>query len=214
MMRQAAGELPPARRRHASTRAAHRSRCASTPKIPAEDFRPSSGPADGGGVARRRARRDLGREPAPRSRPSTIRCWPRSSSTARRARRRIGKLAGGARRDADRRHRDQSRLSAAIVALRRCSRAARCSTRTLAELRLSRRARIEVLAPGTQTTVQDWPGRLGYWDVGVPPSGPMDALSLPPRQPAASAIPKAPRASRCTLSRPDAALQPRRGRSR
>jgi urea carboxylase len=37
---------------------------------------------------------------------------------------------------------------------------------------------IEVLAPGTMTTVQDWPGRLGLWDVGVPPSGPMDALAL------------------------------------
>src|SRR6202000_1032577 len=31
---------------------------------------------------------------------------------------------------------------------------------------------------GASTTVQDYPGRLGYWDVGVPPSGPMDALSL------------------------------------
>jgi urea carboxylase len=38
--------------------------------------------------------------------------------------------------------------------------------------------RIEVLAPGTQTTIQDWPGRLGYWAVGVPPSGPMDPLSF------------------------------------
>ncbi len=37
---------------------------------------------------------------------------------------------------------------------------------------------IEVLKPGTLTTVQDWPGRGGYWDVGVPPSGPMDARSL------------------------------------
>jgi urea carboxylase len=37
---------------------------------------------------------------------------------------------------------------------------------------------IEVVDGGTQTTVQDWPGRLGYWDVGVPPSGPMDALSF------------------------------------
>src|SRR6185295_2726938 len=37
---------------------------------------------------------------------------------------------------------------------------------------------IEVLAPGTMTTVQDWPGRRGLWDVGVPPSGPMDALAL------------------------------------
>ncbi|WP_295556926.1 urea carboxylase [uncultured Hyphomicrobium sp.] len=37
---------------------------------------------------------------------------------------------------------------------------------------------IEVLSPGTQTTVQDWPGRTGYWAVGVPPSGPMDHLSF------------------------------------
>ena len=28
------------------------------------------------------------------------------------------------------------------------------------------------------TTVQDHPGRLGYWAVGVPPSGPMDDLSF------------------------------------
>ena len=33
---------------------------------------------------------------------------------------------------------------------------------------------IEVLEAGTYTTVQDYPGRIGYWDVGVPPSGPMD----------------------------------------
>ena len=37
---------------------------------------------------------------------------------------------------------------------------------------------VEVLDPGTQTTVQDYPGRLGYWHVGVPPSGPMDALAF------------------------------------
>jgi urea carboxylase len=37
---------------------------------------------------------------------------------------------------------------------------------------------IEVLDGGTQTTVQDHPGRLGYWHVGVPPSGPMDGLSF------------------------------------
>ena len=29
-----------------------------------------------------------------------------------------------------------------------------------------------------QSSIQDWPGRTGYWDVGVPPSGPMDALAL------------------------------------
>lgn len=37
---------------------------------------------------------------------------------------------------------------------------------------------IDVLEGGTQTTVQDFPGRLGYWAVGVPPSGPMDDRSF------------------------------------
>lgn len=36
----------------------------------------------------------------------------------------------------------------------------------------------EILDGGTMTTVQDYPGRRGYWDVGVPPSGPMDDLSF------------------------------------
>ncbi|MBP3064339.1 urea carboxylase [Ectopseudomonas chengduensis] len=36
----------------------------------------------------------------------------------------------------------------------------------------------EVLSAGTQTSVQDCPGRLGYWAVGVPPSGPMDSRAL------------------------------------
>jgi urea carboxylase len=37
---------------------------------------------------------------------------------------------------------------------------------------------LEVLSGGTQTTIQDYPGRLNYWNVGVPPSGPMDDLSF------------------------------------
>jgi urea carboxylase len=37
---------------------------------------------------------------------------------------------------------------------------------------------LEVLSAGTQTTVQDYPGRTGYWAVGVPPSGPMDSRAL------------------------------------
>ena len=53
----------------------------------------------------------------------------------------------------------------------------RQTTRMLAGLRV-RQNSIEVIEPGVQTSVQDWPGRLGYWDVGVPPSGPMDALAL------------------------------------
>ncbi|EET83647.1 urea carboxylase [Acinetobacter radioresistens] len=38
--------------------------------------------------------------------------------------------------------------------------------------------KIEVLQAGIQTAVQDVKGRLGYWDVGVPPSGAIDPLSL------------------------------------
>lgn len=38
--------------------------------------------------------------------------------------------------------------------------------------------RIDVLVPGAMTTVQDLPGRLGYWHVGVPPSGPFDPVSF------------------------------------
>nr|WP_174506322.1 urea carboxylase [Acinetobacter sp. Marseille-Q1620] len=38
--------------------------------------------------------------------------------------------------------------------------------------------KIEVLQSGIQTSIQDVTGRLGYWDVGVPPSGAIDPLSL------------------------------------
>jgi urea carboxylase len=41
-----------------------------------------------------------------------------------------------------------------------------------------RRHAIDVVGPGTQTTIQDYPGRIGYWHVGVPPSGPMDSLAF------------------------------------
>ncbi|MEO0318105.1 MAG: urea carboxylase [Pseudomonadota bacterium] len=36
---------------------------------------------------------------------------------------------------------------------------------------------VEVLEGGIQTTVQDYPGRLGLWNVGIPPSGPMDSYA-------------------------------------
>ncbi len=37
---------------------------------------------------------------------------------------------------------------------------------------------IEVVKQGLETSVQDWPGRLGYWNQGFPPSGPMDSWSF------------------------------------
>jgi urea carboxylase len=52
-------------------------------------------------------------------------------------------------------------------------RAAQVSTRYLDNF-VYRPAVVEVLDGGTYTTVQDYPGRVGYWDIGVPPSGPMD----------------------------------------
>ena len=53
----------------------------------------------------------------------------------------------------------------------------RMVTRSLADLHYQPNA-FEVLEPGVQTTVQDHPGRTGYWAVGVPPSGPMDDLAM------------------------------------
>ena len=53
----------------------------------------------------------------------------------------------------------------------------RVSTRTLAGVDY-RPSTLSVLSGGPSTTVQDYPGRLGYWHVGVPPSGPMDGLAF------------------------------------
>ena len=53
----------------------------------------------------------------------------------------------------------------------------RITTSFLSEFVIKRHA-FEVLEGGTQSTIQDYPGRLGYWHVGVPPSGPMDSLAL------------------------------------
>ena len=50
------------------------------------------------------------------------------------------------------------------------------TTDVLEHHRYARRT-VDVLAPGN-TTVQDLPGRLGLWHVGVPPSGPMDDRSF------------------------------------
>jgi len=55
--------------------------------------------------------------------------------------------------------------------------AGRATTRMLNHF-VYRPQTIDVLVPGVQSSVQDWPGRVGYWDVGVPPSGPMDGLAM------------------------------------
>ena len=51
------------------------------------------------------------------------------------------------------------------------------STRVLDTIGYNPRS-IRVIAGGTATSVQDWPGRQGLWSIGVPPSGPMDDRSF------------------------------------
>jgi urea carboxylase len=54
--------------------------------------------------------------------------------------------------------------------------AGRQTTQMLAAMPYQPRT-VDILDGGIQTTVQDYPGRLGLWAVGVPPSGPMDAYA-------------------------------------
>ncbi len=124
------------------------------------------------------ARRRLGRGGHRSHRATTIPCSPRSSRAA--TTRELAIAQARARRCA-RRASTASRPTCAYLRLGAAS--IRCSPRASRPRRCWRamhspRLSIEVLAAGTLTTVQDWPGRLGLWDVGVPPSGPMDALAL------------------------------------
>ena len=81
----------------------------------------------------------------------------------------------------------------------------------VAEMSPTRPTPLRSLAPGTQTTIQDWPGRVGYWAVGVPPSGPMDPLSF---RLANRLVGNAEDAAgiETTLVGPDAQVQQRRAR--
>lgn len=78
-----------------------------------------------------------------------------------------------------------------------------CATHTTTTLDGIRgnRGRIDVLRAGTSTTMQDLPGRIGLWNVGIPPSGPMDDRSF---QAANLAVgnPAGTTALECTLTGP------------
>ena len=108
--------------------------------------------------------------------PTTTRCSRRSSRSAPTASK---PCAGSARRSRE------TRVDGVVtnLGLLRAAlalpdfRSAAHSTATLNGL-ADPEPRIEVIEPGALTTAQDWPGRLGYWQVGVPPSGPMDEVSL------------------------------------
>ncbi|WP_258008426.1 5-oxoprolinase/urea amidolyase family protein, partial [Rhodococcus sp. ENV425] len=74
------------------------------------------------------------------------------------------------------------------------------TTATLRDVRATGH-RIDVLRAGTMTTVQDFPGRIGLWEVGIPPSGPMDDLSMRAANGAVGNPEGAP-ALECTLQGP------------
>lgn len=85
------------------------------------------------------------------------------------------------------------------------------STATLAEVH-DPTPRVEVVSGGTLTTVQDWPGRTGHWQVGVPrparwttvPSASATGHSATPRAPPAWSAPCTVRHCGSATPRPSA----------
>ena len=116
MVRQAAGDMAPLDQASIEPRGvAIQARVYA--EDPGRDFRPSCGLLTEWPGPTIRASTP-GSRAAPRCRRSTIRCWPRSSSSAPTATRR-SRAASRARRDRDRRHRDQPRLPPPALASRR-----------------------------------------------------------------------------------------------
>ena len=179
MIRTAAGE-PPDLREHWHAPRGHAIQARVYAEDPARDFRPSSGlltqvklPADGvrvdgwveaGTEVTRVLRSDAGQDHRAR----------------RNARAAIANLAAALRTRAHRRHRDQPRPTWC-----------RSSNTRLRRRRADHRAAVGPLASGAEhrgaggrhaDDRAGLAGRLGLWDVGVPPSGPMDRAGVAPRQ--------------------------------
>ena len=155
--------------------AATPSRCASTRKIRNNNFQPSSGlltevrfPSD--------ARLITGSKPGRRFHPSTIRSLAKLLVAAATREEALGKMASAL--DKTRIDGIETNLDYLARFLRRPSFApARFPRGFLKDFAYRPRTSKSSMA-GTQTTVQDYPGRIGYWAVGVPPSGPMDSLAF------------------------------------
>ncbi len=155
MVRQAAANAPQRAQRPAATP----SRCASMPRTRPRTSSPV--PADSRRWSGRRTPASKpGSNPAPRSRPITTRCWPRSSCAAPTRAEAVQQAARRPGRHQHRRHRDQSRLPAPGVRASglRCRR--HLHARSCAIFRTAAMPS-KCSTPGTQTTVQDYPGRAG-----------------------------------------------------
>ncbi len=175
MIEQAAGELAPL----ASLAVEPRGASLQVVRVYAEDankqFQPSAGRADRRALRPRRARRYLGRGGHRRAR--VLRSAAREDHRQGRGPRgRAGRDARRARADAPLRIETNLDYLRAIVASDVFA-AGHQTTAFLSTLKFAPNT-VDVIDGGVQTTVQDFPGRLGYWDVGVPPSGPMDDLSF------------------------------------
>ena len=178
MIELAAGELPPLDALTASLQAEG---CAMEARLCAEDpnegFRPSPGTASvvswpaGDGVRVDTWLRSGAQIPALYdSLAAKVMAHAASRDLARR---RLGEALANTVVFGVQTNRDYLRQALASAAFA----AARHDTGTLAALPYRPRA-LEVLAAGVYTTVQSWPGRQGYWSVGVPPSGPMDDVAF------------------------------------
>ena len=198
------GRAAAARRAARRAARARRSRRASTPRIRRSDFQPSAGLLTEVALPRRRARRDLGR--ARHRGHAVLRPAARQAHrrAARRATRRVARAARGARR---------ARASRASRPTSRYLRAGRWRTPSFVAGRGAHAAASASFAyapardrgassGGTQTTVQDYPGRarlLGRRRAAVGPDG---RAVVPARQPPGRQRRTAPPALECTLSGP------------
>ena len=153
--------------------------CDRSPRLcrdPACGFPPERRPADRGRVSRRCARRRLDRDrhgshPVLRSDAGEDHCRGRRPPGGDRE-------TSGSR--LPRRRSPGSRPTSTIFApspLPICFHSGKVATTALRDFAFVPDV-IEVLAPGAQSSLQELPGRLGLWHVGVPPSGPMDERSF------------------------------------
>ena len=197
----------------APARAATPSRPASTPRTPPATTGPAPGTVTGVEYPATACRVDTwvetGTEVTTALRPAAGQGHHRRRRPRRRASDRAGRRA---RRHPGRRHRDEPRPAARGRRGPPTSARRPHHTGTLASVG-DPDPRIEVVRPGMLTTVQDWPGRTGLWQVGVPPSGPMDDLSFRLGNRALGNPEGAP-GLECTLAGPGAALHPRHDRLR
>ena len=134
-------------------------------------------PADGGDVPGRRARRGGGRS-RQRGQPLLRPAAGQADREGRHAGRGAHAPARGARPLPPGGRRDQPRVTCARRSPRPRSCRARVSTRLLDQRDGAVAGDRGRSTAGRRPPCRIIPGRLGYWHVGVPPSGPMDALSF------------------------------------